>query len=137
MKSCVKTHTHSSRSFPVPSMPPILFFNEQIISWEHYLKGSCILVENTSCMWTRLKCLWPQLVLPFMQPGSVSCTVIFSGEPWDHDTGVLSTKDPHGWVVLVDKGYQGAQQYLRAIIPKKNCMENYLLWMTKHLMPEL
>ena len=39
------------------------------------------------------------------------------GEIQDH--GVLSTKYPANWGVLMDKGYQGASEYVRAIIPKK------------------
>ncbi len=65
------------------------------------------------------------------KPGSVSDLVIFQGnldfhkgallkeDDDDGDTGLLSTKYPGSWAVLLDKGYQGAQQYVRAIIPKK------------------
>ena len=35
------------------------------------------------------------------------------------DQGVLSTKYPASWGVLMDKGYQGASGYVRAIIPEK------------------
>ncbi len=65
----------------------------------------------------------------------------FSEKPWfsnqeDNvcDTSLLSTSYPDSWTVLVDKGYQGVQKYVRAIIPKKKLLENYLLWMMKWLM---
>jgi len=67
------------------------------------------------------------------KPGSVSGIVIFLGnldfhqqalakhtdDDQDPDTGLLATRYPDSWAVLLDKGYQGAQQYVRAIIPKK------------------
>ncbi len=65
------------------------------------------------------------------KPGIVSDLVIFQGnldfhkgalvkeQDDDCDTGVLSTNYPDSWAVLLDKGYQGAQEYVRAIIPKK------------------
>ncbi len=31
----------------------------------------------------------------------------------------MSSKFPDSWAILMDKGYQGAHQYVRAIIPKK------------------
>ncbi len=37
----------------------------------------------------------------------------------------MSTKFPDSWAVLMDKGYQGTQQYIRAIIPKKNPMAKW------------
>ncbi len=40
------------------------------------------------------------------------------------DTGILMTKHPENSTVLMDRRYQGAQQYVRAIIPKKKLMEN-------------
>ncbi len=49
----------------------------------------------------------------------------------------MTTKYPDSWAVLLDKGYQGAQQYVRAIIPKKMLKENYLFWMMKCLMIQL
>ncbi len=70
--------------------------------------------------------------------GSVSDLVIFQGnqdfykgalvreEDNDCDTGVLSTNYPDSWAVLLDKVYQDAQQYLRAIIPKKKPHERLL-----------
>ena len=41
----------------------------------------------------------------------------YKGDIQDH--GVLSTKYPASGGVLMDKGYQCAPEYVRAIIPKK------------------
>ncbi len=65
------------------------------------------------------------------KPGSISDLVIFQGnldfhkqaltkhDDDDQDNGLHSVRYPDNWAVLLDKGYQGAQQYVRAIIPKK------------------
>ncbi len=37
----------------------------------------------------------------------------------NQDTSLLTTRYPDNWAVLMDKGYQGAQQYVSAIIPQK------------------
>ncbi len=55
--STLKKRKHNSRPFPVPTMPPMQFFNRPIVPHEHYLKGSCISAENTSYKGIRLKCL--------------------------------------------------------------------------------
>ncbi len=60
------------------------------------------------------------------KPGSVSDIVIFQGNvdfhqqylakhtdnDQDPDTSLLATRYPDNWAVLMDKGYQGAQQYV-------------------------
>jgi len=65
------------------------------------------------------------------RPGSVSDLVIFQGnldfhkqalakhDNDDKDNGFLSVRYPDHWAVLLDKGCQGAQQYVRAILSKK------------------
>jgi len=66
-------------------------------------------------------------------PGSVSDVDIFyrqgnfhreytekkSGEDNIADDGILCEEYPDNWVILVDKGYQGGQEYLRVVLPKK------------------
>lgn len=67
------------------------------------------------------------------KPGSIADIVIFRDNIDFHkevlkkvgpDTEIVddvetSTKFPDSWAILMDKGYQGANQYVRAIIPKK------------------
>ncbi len=66
------------------------------------------------------------------KPGNISDLVIFQVNLQCHQEGLIkygedadlpdpstSTKFPDSWAVLMDKGYQGAQQQICGIIPKK------------------
>ncbi len=66
------------------------------------------------------------------KPGSISDLVVFQCNHRFHQEGLIkygndadiadhspSTKLQESWAVLMGKGYQGAQQQVQAIIPKK------------------